>query len=190
MWCRLVPHGAATYPRRPTKQWTDPVEDVLARISFADPIREARFQALSGASSLGRAPTSRSTCAKASPARDALASWTRIMALTAMKDLAAQPEAHARRQVAHASADAVTSANPGPATETAPARARCGGLSGRTRARGTSCEGRHPRLSLTSSWWEATTFLLIAAQGGDRLPSSLHLFRRSRPSSRPCSPLI
>lgn len=111
-WCRLVPYGTATYLPRPKEDPVDPVQRVLDRISFADAVREAR--ALEDALelvSLGRPDLALDVCAKASPARAALASWTRILALTAMKDRAAQSEARTLASKWLAPADSASSAN-------------------------------------------------------------------------------
>lgn len=93
-WCRITPHGSAAYVRRPAEVKKDPVEEVLARISFDTPVTEARaLEAALTLVELGRPDLALDVCAKASEARRALASWTRIFALAAQKAPAAQEEA-------------------------------------------------------------------------------------------------
>lgn len=93
-WCRLVPEGRKTYAKRPPAPSEDPIERELARVSFAGPKEEARaLEAALRIVDLGRPDIALDLCAKASPARRALASWTRILALAAQKSEAAPREA-------------------------------------------------------------------------------------------------
>lgn len=93
-WCRLTPHGTKTYRRRPPERRLDPVQSALARISFENAIAEARsLEVALELVELGRADLAIEVCAKASVARRALASWTRVVALAAQQNRAAQEEA-------------------------------------------------------------------------------------------------
>jgi hypothetical protein len=95
-WCRITPVGRKAYARRPSAPKVDPVEAELARISFATPIAEARaLEAAVRLIGLGRPELALEICAKASPARRALAAWTRVMALAAQRDAAARDEVSA-----------------------------------------------------------------------------------------------
>lgn len=95
-WCRITPHGRKEYAKRPAKAPRDPVQEILARISVAGPKEEARaLEAALELIALGRADLALEISAKASAARRALATWTRVLALASQKDDSAAREATA-----------------------------------------------------------------------------------------------
>jgi hypothetical protein len=111
-WCRITPHGKKTYHRRPPNPTVDPVQAVLERISFSDPIAEARtLEYAVELIELGRPELALELCAKASEGRRVVAAWTRILALAALKDLAAEREAIALADAWLTPADSVLAAN-------------------------------------------------------------------------------
>lgn len=111
-WCRILPASKKKYAKRPTPQPSDPVADIMARVSFKDAVAEAR--ALEDALelvTLGRAELALSLCDRASSDRRWLAAFTRVIALAATKDARAAGEASAVAEAWLRPADSRQAAN-------------------------------------------------------------------------------
>ncbi len=95
-WCRIMLPGRREYAKRPAETPRDPVEEILERVSFVGPKEEARsLEAALELIALGRADLALEIAGKASAARRALATWTRVLALASQKNDAAVREATA-----------------------------------------------------------------------------------------------
>lgn len=116
-WCRIMAESVVAarrkkYAKRPTPAPVDPVEEELAGLSFDTPKEEAwALEAALRIVELGRPDIALEICAKASSARRALASWTRVLALAAQGDEAAAKEATALAEEWLRPADSAEHAN-------------------------------------------------------------------------------
>lgn len=112
-WFRLVQAmSGATYDRRPPAPSQDKVEYMLARMSFASPVEEARALEIAlELIALGRPDLAIEASAKASDDRKALANWTRILALAAQRSPLAEAECRELTEWWLAPADSTRAAN-------------------------------------------------------------------------------
>lgn len=116
-WCRIIPESLVAgrrkkYAKRPIEPSRDPLAHELSRISFESPKHEAwALEAALRIVDLGRPDLALEICAKASPARRALATWTRVIALAAQKTETASEEASALAEEWLRPADSAEHAN-------------------------------------------------------------------------------